>query len=241
VIIRCRLEETCGDWRFPVRLVKIDELPPEAFFGWYNWSAMNPSFTPIIAAARYMEGFSGPWFVSGGWAIDLYLGRVTRRHADIEIGIYRSDQDALWRQLPDWSFTKAIQTPSGGKWTRWERNEWLELPFHQILATYPHADPPELEFFLNEQTETHWVSRRHSGLKRPMEEISMVSRLDIPILMPEIQLLYKAKYTRIKDHADFELTLPRLKRSQREWLASALQQYHPDHPWLEAIEDRDAV
>ena len=43
----------------------------------------------IMAVARIMAGFPHPWFVSGGWAIDLFVGRVTREHGDREMGIFR--------------------------------------------------------------------------------------------------------------------------------------------------------
>ena len=32
-----------------------------------------------------MAGFPRPWFFAGGWALDVWLGRVTRTHEDIEI------------------------------------------------------------------------------------------------------------------------------------------------------------
>jgi hypothetical protein len=73
---------------------------------------MISSFAPILAAARHMQGFPGRWFVSGGWAIDLFLGEVTRKHSDIEIGIDRADQHALFRHLIGWSLDKSIQTPA---------------------------------------------------------------------------------------------------------------------------------
>jgi hypothetical protein len=53
------------------------------------------SFDRIVAVAHLMQGFPGPWFVSGGWAIDLFVGRVTREHEDREVGIFRQDQQAL--------------------------------------------------------------------------------------------------------------------------------------------------
>jgi hypothetical protein len=172
---------------------------------------MNPPFALVVAAAALMQGFPGPWFVSGGWAIDLFLDRVTRTHSDIEIGIYRRQQDALWRQLPGWSFEKAILAPAGEKshrWEPWERDEELRPPVHQIRATAPTGDPAGIDFLLNERTDTHWVFRRHPDLQRPVEEVAIISSLGIPILAPEIQLLFKAKQTRAKDQADFELTLP---------------------------------
>ena len=30
-----------------------------------------------------------PWYVAGGWAVDLHLGRPTREHEDLEIGVPR--------------------------------------------------------------------------------------------------------------------------------------------------------
>jgi hypothetical protein len=31
-----------------------------------------------------MAAFQFPWFIAGGWALDLYIGRETREHDDIE-------------------------------------------------------------------------------------------------------------------------------------------------------------
>ena len=115
---------------------------------------MNAAFKPILDVATLMRGFPAPWFVSGGWAIDLFLGDVTRDHADIELGIYRRDQQILWSQLPGWSFDKALRSHEGGKWVSWESGEELRLPIHQISATRSDAEPREFEFFLNDSAPT---------------------------------------------------------------------------------------
>src|SRR3954471_23091070 len=94
---------------------------------------MENKFAAIFAAARVMDGFARPWFVSGGWAIDFFLGEVTRKHSDIEIGIYRSDQEALRGQLAGWSLEKAVPGASGGRWEQWGGEE-LVLPVHQVRA-----------------------------------------------------------------------------------------------------------
>jgi len=194
------------------------------------------AFQPIVYVSELMRGFPAPWFVSGGWAIDLFVGDVTRKHSDIEIGIYRRDQQLLWSQLSRWSFEKVIPSDEGGKWVAWERNQDLCLPVHQIKASRSDAEPPEFEFFLNERSESHWVSRRHAGLTRPVSEVTLVSPVGIPILAPEVQLLFKAKHSRPKDHADFESVLSRLDQLQREWLATTLRTFHPEHAWIRAIE-----
>jgi hypothetical protein len=196
---------------------------------------MGDEFKPIVDAAGLMRGFPSPWFVSGGWAIDLFLGNVTRKHTDIEIGIYRRDQQALWRQLPGWSFEKAIPRAEGTSWMRWTENEELELPVHQIRAKREAVQSLGFDVFLNERTDTYWFSRRHPGLTRPLAEAEGVGAFGIPILSPEIQLLFKAKQTRAKDQADFEATLPRLTARQRDWLARALREFYPEHFWSKAI------
>ena len=196
---------------------------------------MEPGFSKVLEVANIMREFPAPWHVAGGWAIDLFLGEITREHSDIEIGIYRCDQHALWPLLPGWNFEKAITTLEGGQWIAWEKGEALSLPVHQIKVTRSGEGLAEFEFFLNEREGSHWKSRRHPGLMLPAEEVWLNSFLGIPIISPEIQLLFKAKHTRTKDIADFERTLPRLNRNQIDWLFGALSQYHPDHPWLASV------
>ncbi|WP_460529046.1 nucleotidyltransferase domain-containing protein [Flindersiella endophytica] len=37
--------------------------------------------------AHHLTGIAAPWCVAAGWALDLFLGRQTRKHGDIEIAI----------------------------------------------------------------------------------------------------------------------------------------------------------
>ena len=49
--------------------------------------------------ASVMEPLGVWWAIAGGWAIDRWLGRVTRDHHDVEIAIQRHDQAAVHREL----------------------------------------------------------------------------------------------------------------------------------------------
>jgi hypothetical protein len=176
-----------------------------------------------------------------GWAIDLFLGEITRPHEDLEIGVFRRDQVPLRAQLTSWDLYKSARP---GAWDPWEDDEWLEIPIHQLLArpagSGPLPDPwepqsEELQFFLLELEDGFWVSRRDERLRRPVEEISFLSEARIPAVAPEIQLLYKAKHHLDKDEHDFELTAKRLQPEQRRWLRRALELVHPGDPWLERL------
>jgi hypothetical protein len=74
-----------------------------------------------------MEGFERPWFIAGGLAFDLFIGKQTRPHADLEIGIYREDQITLKNCLEEWEFRKAVN----GALMPWE-GEFLSLPVHEL-------------------------------------------------------------------------------------------------------------
>jgi hypothetical protein len=204
------------------------------------------SFDRIAAVAQLMEGFPRPWFVSGGWAIDLFVGRVTREHRDREVGVFRQDQQALREHLSGWALFKAITGPNGGGWVPWVEGEWLELPVHQILVrparvptergcgapvTEQDPCPEEFEFFLNEAADGVWRCRRNMEITRPAGEISLTSISGIPIIAPEIQLLYKAKGHRPKDEHDFRQALPLLDASRRAWLKEALPRCYGPDPW----------
>ena len=55
-----------------------DRMQPD-IEAWESWH-------PRDFAAR-MEGADLPWFVAGGWAIDLFLGTRTRDHEDLEVAV----------------------------------------------------------------------------------------------------------------------------------------------------------
>jgi hypothetical protein len=115
---------------------------------------------------------------------------------------------------------------------------------HQVFARPPGSEPlqqpwepsgDELQFFLNDVEEGVWVCRRDPGVTRPLSEVWSRSASGLPVVAPEIQLLYKAKHHLEKDEHDFRTALPRLSAEQREWLRRALEIVHPEDPWLDRL------
>jgi len=175
--------------------------------------------------ARLLRGFKGPWFVAGGWAIDLFVGRETRAHEDIEIAVWRDDQRTLRQYLTGWRFEKIAR----GTREPWREDEWLALPVHEVHGVGP--DGESLEILLNERTGGAWQFRRNPTVTRPEDRIALRSRDGIPFLAPEVVLLYKAKDPRPHDEQDFTTAQPRLDPERAEWLRRALELCHPGHPW----------
>ena len=181
----------------------------------------------LAAAAALMRGFGAPWCVAGGWALDLFLGRVTRPHADVDLALFRADQAALREHLPGWTFRKAI----AGRLADWSADERLSLPVHEIHATSPGGSR-SLEFLLNERDGGEWVFRRNAAVRCPADRVIVQSTAGLPVLCPAVVLLYKAKNPRPTDDLDFRAVRSDLGRRQRAWLRAALEVAHPGHPWL---------
>jgi hypothetical protein len=183
-----------------------------------------------LKVAALMRGFARPWFVAGGWAIDLYLGRVTRPHADIEIAIFRQDQAVLREHFSGWSWQKVFN----GALSSWQ-GERLDWPVHELYCGNEAAEPPQLEVLLNEAQGDEWVFRRNDDVTRPIARCYLTSAAGINFLAPEIVLLYKSKGTRDKDEQDFAAVIERLETEQREWLRGAIATCNASHHWLNSL------
>ncbi len=193
-------------------------------------------FAPIYAAAKLMANFPHPWFISGGWASDLFLNQVTRPHSDVEIGLFREHQQALRTQLAGWRLTKSdVLRPEGAAWVPWNEDDWVAAPLFQVQAWGPDDEEPAYDFFLNDTMDGAWQFRRVPSITLPIEEVVRRTPDDIPYLAPEIQLAFKGKSGRPKDDQDFTTVLPYLSEAQREWLAVALHAAYGEHAWLERL------
>ena len=180
--------------------------------------------------ASFMAPYPLPWGFAGGWAIDLFLGRVTRAHGDIDIATLRPHQAMLRAHLADLEPDKVVDA----KLVPWESGEPLALPIHELWVRLP--DGGRLEILLNEYDAAtdEWVFRRDQRVRRPLRRV-LGERDDTPYLAPEVVLLYKAKTLDSKNDADFLTALPSLSNEQRGWLASALALVHPDHLWIQRL------
>jgi hypothetical protein len=188
---------------------------------------LNPALERAVAL---MCDFNAPWGIAGGWALDLFIGRESRAHDDIDIAILRGDQQRLRSCL-----SGRVEKVVSRRLVPWSPAEVLELPVHEIHVTWP--DGYQLEFLLNEHDPvTHdWLFRRDPRIRRPLDLAFAIDRA-VPYLAPEVVLLYKAKSPSAKDDSDFHSVLPRLDREQRSWLTRALDLTAPDRRWATILE-----
>lgn len=197
-------------------------------------------FTEPQKVAHLLGDGRCSWGVAGGWALDLFLDRVTREHQDIEVAIFREDQLILREYLRSrgWSF----EYVRNGKLFPWPIGERLVLPVHEIWCQIADGPLRRLEVLLNERKADAFVFRRDSRIGAPIDRTFIRSNSGIPVLAPEIVLLYKSKRSaEPKEQMDFSNTLDALDTERRQWLLESIVVADPEHAWLAALKSPDST
>lgn len=199
---------------------------------WQPWSPQE--------VAAFFASLHVPWWIAGGWAIDLFLGQKTREHEDIDVQVLRRDQHAVRTLFGSWDIQAALPPPRDEAWPfrSWNPNEVLDQDIHDIWCRPAATQPWALQLMIADTRDDGLVFRRDPAIVRPLATVGSVTPEGIPYLAPEIQLLYKAKGLRPKDEADFMRALPALDQKRRQWLVNALAIVHPGHPWLSQLANR---
>lgn len=203
-----------------------DDVPPHA-----DVTAPWEPATPAEVAALF-AGVDVPWWIAGGYAIELAVGRHVRDHSDIDVLLLRRDQLVAQRALAGWEWW-AADPP--GTLRPWAEGEVLPDDVHDIWCRPGPDRPWRVQLMLDEASGDTWVSRRNPRVQRPVASLGAVTDDGIPYLVPEIQLFYKAKQRRPKDEADFAAALPVLDAVRRAWLTDAISATYGDHLWLGAL------
>jgi len=203
----------------PVRL----EWGPSA------WDAWDP---PTIA--KLLEGVPARWYVVGGWALDLFRGRQTRDHEDLEIATPLWDFERIRERLSAYEFFVAGRE---GFWPV-DGAGGAYFEYQQTMARDPSSGMWRVDVMRAPDDGANWICALDRNIKRPHDEAVAHTVDGIPYLRPELVLLFKGLQTRSKDQADFEATVPLLSAEARTWLAQALVETKGNsHPWIGALID----
>ena len=194
---------------------------------------IDNEFERPLRMAAVMAAFPGAWGIAGGWAIDLFLGKVTREHPGVKIAVFRRDQTALhqYLYLNSWTFQKVI---APGELQPWYRGDFIEPPTHELRAVSEDGDDG-IVFFLNESLGRQWRYRRNHAVVCAPERTIVRGMYNVPVLSPEIVLLHKAADPRPEDELDLRVALDHLDPMSKNWLTESLRRCHPASPFLQTI------
>lgn len=186
-------------------------------------------YTPEEVRLR-MQGFGLPWYVVGGWALDLWSGSQTRDHADLEICVLAEDLDQALSHLHPLNFYAA----QAGGLTALE-TKGATTGASQFWGLDATVQAWRIDVMVERGGATTWVYKRDPAITLPRHMAILGSKRGLPFLVPEAVLLFKAKACRPKDQMDFERVLPKLDHGAREWLYHCLHTEDPTHTWLQRL------
>jgi hypothetical protein len=186
---------------------------------------------PVARAAELFDDFGRTWFLVGGWAVDAWLGKVTRDHGDVDVAIFTDDQRALLEHLPDWHLV-GHDPPEQSHDDAWD-GRVLGFPAH-IHARKPAW--PEFDFALNLRSGADWILNREPWISVPFDDAVRPSPWGLPTLVPELIVWHKATdEPRPRDELDFAALAPLLDDARRAWLAESIALINSRHPWLPSL------
>ncbi|SCB18842.1 nucleotidyltransferase domain-containing protein [Rhizobium hainanense] len=194
----------------------MKSLPEKAWNAWHPADLMKRLGTGIH------------WYVVGGWALDLWHGRQTREHEDLEFAVLREDIANARSLLAELAFFSVVDG----------QIDYLpsSVPPAVHVAQLWGADPQQgcwrVDMMPERGTPATWIYKRDPSLAMPRGDMIRKTADGLPFLAPAAILLFKAKHWRNKDEKDFDLALPRLAASERADLRLWLERLHPDHDWI---------
>ena len=186
-------------------------------------STSDVGFGPVLAVRSLLSDLTVPYWIAGGWAIDLAVGRVTRDHADVDIMLLERDEHALRTDLTQVDVQLIGRDGQPSPWPAGRR------PIAALDRLILHSKNPPLptEVLLASAVGAFWVYHRGAHcIRRPLADITR-HRDGIPFLAPEVALLFKSRSNGDKDRHDIETALPALNAEQRSWLQDTLEHMPP--------------
>jgi hypothetical protein len=201
---------------------ETDAPPPEP-----RWEPLS-----LEEVKQLLAPVSAPWWITGGRALDMFVGHETRKHTDIDVAVLRRDQQAFREALAKWD----VQIAHEGAFIPWKRGETItNLEHHEIWARETSEGPWRLELLFEESEGKRWMYRRNSRIGLNVADLGRRDAYGIQFIRPEVTLLYKSQSPRPVDETDFLYALPRLDVAQKGWLAAALYTIDPKHRWIERL------
>jgi hypothetical protein len=120
----------------------------------WEWEEFDPSHL-----LELMRGFAAPWWVAGGWALDLWLGRRTRDHEDLDVAVLRKTSASCTRRCVDGNCTTPPQTIGSCRSASVSGSDLRSMGCG-------HAERPTLHGFANSFSTSMKVPTGYTGVTR---------------------------------------------------------------------------
>ncbi|MEJ1922841.1 nucleotidyltransferase domain-containing protein [Microbacterium sp. KHB019] len=189
-------------------------------------TAWEPLSTEVVA--ELLAKADVRWWLSGGAALDRWLGRSIRERTNIDVSVLAADLAALVASLPA---GYSAWAPSG------EDDEIVvfedapqDADLQPVLIRDDAKDAWVLQVNAEDGAPRAWVYKRDPRLTLPWDR-AVLDVDGIPTGAPEVQLVWKALRPRSEDTADKDAVLPHLDEAAVSFYETALLRIHPHSTW----------
>ncbi len=199
------------------------------------WIAIEPS-----AVADLLRGATIRWWLSGGVALDHWLGRGIRPRQHTDISVVHPDLPALIDSLPDgfdaWVAEERVIADTN------DPTEFLDTVFiplspdmaeddlQPVLIRDVARDSWVLKVNIEDGAPRAWVYKRDPRLHVSWDE-AVLDVDGIPTGAPEIQLIWKTLRPRPGDEEDKDAVLPHLSEEAHTRYERGILAIHPHSSW----------
>jgi len=166
------------------------------------------------------------WAICDGISIDLFIGKQTRSHKDLDIVVFWEDRDQIieymlnnqWRVFePDNGKLREITSISNEY--RTSDNIWclskdnksytvkhLYANYYDITCnTLNQVTFDFVEFLFNTKNNNEFLYKRNNNITLPIKDAIKVTKQGIPNLSPELVLLYKSTFINYLTSQDLDI------------------------------------
>lgn len=189
---------------------------------------LGARWTPLSAegVAEMLAGAAARWWLSGGVALDRWLGAPIRERTNIDVSTTPASLAAVIAALP-------------AGYSAWAHHDdtvtaWADVPsgadVQPVLVRDDRAGTWALQINVEDGTDAAWLYRRDSRLQLPWDR-AVRDISGIPVGAPEVQLVWKALRPRPEDDLDKDAVLPQLSPDARAWWERAILSIHPHSSW----------
>lgn len=209
--------------------------------------------------SNFLKPIGVDYAICGGSTIDLFLGKKTRTHKDLDVAVYWEERDIIIQHMLDSNW--GIYEPCGGEYfhkinditeqKQIKSNIWCIKPGNSHYSIFEFEDNmfkidfdgaeqtqlDYIEFLFNNRKDDFFLYARNKDIKLEMNKAVLTAK-DIPYLAPELILLYKSTAADNPDYQlDFDNAVLKMDEEQLMWLEKSLISMFPHgHKWLKVTD-----
>ncbi len=185
------------------------------------WNALTPEAVTELLQAQTVR-----WWLSGGVALDRWLGEPIRERRNIDVSVVHTDLFEFVQGLPEGYDVWAVRDESLVPFSEVQPGDEVQPVLIRDLASNAWV----LRVNVEDGAPRAWVYKRDPRLQLAWDK-AVLDVDGIPTGAPEVQLVWKALRPRPEDDIDKDAVLTKLSDEARAWYERCILSIHPHSSW----------